>query len=242
MIAHRGASGTRPENTLAAFQRAIDLGADMIELDVTLTRDEELVVIHDETLERTTDGRGPVRSLLLEEIRRLDAGSWFAPEFAGERVPTLAEVLERLRGRVLLNVEIKEEAVTDVLSNGIAERVVTLIREKGAPGAVILSSFDPRALEQAREVGPEIPRASLYDEKRHAGLDPREIMDRVGAVVFSPGREQLSPEMVAACHAAGRLITVYTVDEADEMRRMIELGVDGLFTDFPERLIEVLGP
>ncbi|MEE8523355.1 MAG: glycerophosphodiester phosphodiesterase family protein, partial [Thermoanaerobaculia bacterium] len=145
VIAHRGFSGVAPENTLVAIRKAIDVGADMAEIDVLLSRDRHVVVIHDDTLDRTTDGKGPVEDLSLEELRRLDAGSWFSAEFAGERMPTLAEVLDLVRGRILLNVEIKSEAVTREIEGGIVDRVLRLIAEREMGDQVILSSFEPEA-------------------------------------------------------------------------------------------------
>ena len=127
VIAHRGFSGAAPENTLAAVRAAIEVGADMVEIDVTLTSDGHIVVIHDETLDRTTTGSGRVSDFTLTELQRLDAGGWFAPRFAGERIPTLDQVLDEIEGRILLNVEIKSEAV----ERGIVTKVASAIRKRG---------------------------------------------------------------------------------------------------------------
>lgn len=240
-IAHRGLSGRYPENTLAAFRAALDVRADMIELDVTLTADDVVAVIHDETLERTTNGRGPVRSHKWEELAGLDAGSWFAPEFAGELLPNLEQALELVRGKALVNIEIKEEVVSDRIAGGITERVIELVCAADMRAEVILSSFEPRAMAQAREIDPEIARASLFNRKIHRRMLPSEVMDEVGAVVFSPSLKRVSPEMISDVHASGRVITVYTVNEPAAMRRMIALGVDGMFTDHPDVLLQ-LGP
>jgi len=239
-IAHRGFSGRFPENTLAAFRGAIDLGVDMIELDVTLTADDEVVVIHDETLDRTTDGRGAVRERRWSAIADLDAGSWFSPDFADERIPTLSQALELVRGRALLNIEIKEEVVTDRIEGGVTERVIGQVRAADMRAEVILSSFDPRAVAHAREIEPGIRRASLYNKKLHRGMSPSEIMDQVGAVVFSPGLKQVSPEMIANAHESGRTVMVYTVNREADMRRMLDLGVDGMFTDHPDVLLGLI--
>jgi len=238
-IAHRGFSGRYPENTLAAFGAAIEAGADMFELDVTLTADDEVVVIHDETLERTTDGRGPVREQRWADLVALDAGSWFARTSAGERIPTLAQVLELARGRILVNIEIKEEVVTDRVEGGIVERVIQRVLAAEMSAEVILSSFDPRAMAQARAIEPGIQRASLFNRELHRGSRPTEIMDAVGAVAFSPSLKQVSPAMVADAHAGGRLVTVYTVNDEADMRRMIAMGVDGMFTDHPDVLLRL---
>ena len=134
VIAHRGFSGRAPENTLAAISEAIAIGADMAEIDVTLTADDRVVVIHDETLDRTTNGAGRVADHGFDEIRNLDAGSWFAPQFAGEKVPTLEEILDTVKGRILLNVEIKSEAV----GRGISDKVAAAIRHRGMADQVIV--------------------------------------------------------------------------------------------------------
>jgi glycerophosphoryl diester phosphodiesterase len=239
-IAHRGFSGRFPENTLAALRGALDLGVDMVELDVTLTADDEVVVLHDQTLDRTTDGRGFVREQRWSEIAGLDAGSWFSPEFAGERIPTLVQALELVRGRALLNIEIKKEAVTDRIEGGVTERVIDHVRATDMRAEVILSSYDPRAVAQARAIEPGIRRASLYNQKIHRGMSPTEVMDQVGAVVFSPSGKQVSPEMIADVHESGRKIMVYTVNREADMRRMIDLGVDGIFTDHPDVLLELI--
>ncbi len=212
----------------------------MLELDVTLSVDDEVVVIHDETLDRTTDGRGAVREHRWSEIAGLSAGSWFSPGFADERIPTLVQALELVRGRALLNIEIKEEVVTDRIEGGVTERVIDRVREAEMRTEVILSSFDPRAVTHAREIDAEIKRASLFNRRLHRGMSPTEVMDQVGAVVFSPSLKQVSPEMIADAHESGRAVTVYTVNREAEMRRMISLGVDGMFTDHPDVLLRLI--
>jgi glycerophosphoryl diester phosphodiesterase len=240
VIAHRGFSGVAPENTLAAIRKAIDVGADMAEIDVLLSRDGHVVVLHDETVDRTTDGKGPVAALDLEEIRKLDAGSWFAKEFAGEKLPTLAEVLDLVRGRILLNVEIKTEAVTPEIEGGIADRVLRLIAEREMGDQVMLSSFDPEALRQARQLDASIRTASLYDKDLQRGRSPLEIMSAVGSNGFNLSARQLSAEILRACHAQGRPVAVYTVDDKAKMKRLIARGVDAIFTNRPDRMLELL--
>ena len=161
VIAHRGASGTAPENTLAAFRRAVACGADMVELDVQLTRDGEVVVVHDFTLDRTTDGTGAVGASSLAEIRRLDAGAWFAPAFLGEAVPTLGEVL----GAIGLPVNVELKPVGD---QGLEAETLAVVRAAGALGRVVFSSFDPGALERLRALTPE-----AFALARAAGLQIR---------------------------------------------------------------------
>src|SRR5262245_4017798 len=157
VIAHRGFSGIAPENTLAAIRAALEAGADRVEVDVLVTRDGVPVLLHDADLDRTTNGRGPVAARTLADVRALDAGGWFDARFTGERVPTLAEALEFCRGRILLNLEIKSEAVEDrEAPAGVEAAVVEAIRRARAPAEVVVSSFDPRALVRVRRLFPEL--------------------------------------------------------------------------------------
>lgn len=232
-IAHRGFSGAAPENTLAAFEKAIDAGAEMFELDVLLSRDGHVVVIHDATVDRTTDGEGEVGKLTLAQLRALDAGAWFSREFEGERIPTLEEALLLARGRILVNVEIKTEAV----GRGIVEKTLQVIERLGMRDQVVISSFDPRALERVRELDETLVTASLFNARLQKGLSPGEVMDRVGSQGFNLSKRQVHPSIVEACHALGRPVAVYTVDDPDEMKRLIALGVDAIFTNRPDRLL-----
>jgi len=236
VIAHRGFSGRAPENTVAALREAIAIGADMAEIDVTLTADERVVVIHDETLDRTTDGNGLVAEYGFDEIRGLDAGSWFAPRFAGEKVPTLGEVLDTSKGRILLNVEIKTEAV----DRGISDKVAAAIQERGMTDQVVVSSFSPTALEQMHAIAPEIRTAVLYNPKLHRGEDPAEIVRGVGASAFNIRGSRLKAKMLRSCREHGIPVGVYTVDKPKKMRRWVKKEIDSIFPNHPDQLIEIL--
>ncbi len=240
VIAHRGFSGVAPENTLAAFRRAIAVGADMFELDVLLSKDGHVVVIHDETVDRTTDGTGKVSDLTLDELTALDAGSWFAPEFEDERIPTLAHALRLAKDQILVNIEIKTEAVTDELRGGIVEKTLEVVNALTMKDSVVISSFDPRALAQMRALDSDIRTATLYSERMHGTAGPGEAMKAVGSNGFNSSHSQVEASMVEECHRLGRPIAVYTVNEEADMHRVIELGVDAIFTDRPDRLIELL--
>jgi len=228
-IAHRGASGRAPENTHAAFAAALDLGARAIELDCQLSADGELVVIHDETLERTTDGRGAVGERTAAELARLDAGGWFGAPFRGERIPRLADVLVQLGGRVLLNVEIK--SARDL--GAIEPKLATAVAAAGASKWVLFSSFHAAAVRGMRVAAPWARLGVLCDE------DPAvrgiALAVEVGAECVIPGRRWVSAEVVRQAHAHGLGAWVWTVNEPGEMRRLMALGVDALFSDFPER-------
>jgi len=236
VIAHRGFSGRAPENTVAAIREAIAIGADMAEIDVTLTADERVVVIHDETLQRTTNGSGNVGDHSFDEIRSLDAGSWFAPQFAGEKVPTLGEVLDTTKGRILLNVEIKSEAV----HRGISDKVAAAIKERGMTDQVIVSSFSPTALEQMHAAAPEIRTAVLFNPELQRGEDPVEIVHGLGASAFNIRGSRLKVKMLRSCREHGIPVGIYTVDKPRKMKRWVKKGIDAIFTNHPDRLFEVL--
>jgi glycerophosphoryl diester phosphodiesterase len=240
VIAHRGFSGQAPENTMAAFRRALAAGADMIELDVQLSADGQVVVIHDETLERTTDGFGRVADLAWQDLSRLDAGSWFAPEFAGERIPLLREVLRFARGKILVNIEIKTEAWSPNTLEGIAARVLALVDEAGMRDQVIISSFDSRILRQVRQIDADIRTASLYHVDVHGELRPAVIVAKDGSQGLNLSRSEVTPRVVEECRALGVPVSVYTVNTRELMEYVLAMSVHAIFTDHPDVLIELL--
>ena len=158
-IAHRGASSAAPPNTLAAFEKAVELGADGIEFDVHLSADGVPVVIHDFTVDGTTDGSGRVAEMTLAQLEQLDAGSSFDPAFAGERIPTLVQVLETCGNRLLLNIELKDLSLRD---SGLERAVIAQVEQRGLGNRVILSSFNPFSLRRAKKIAPRIPVGLLY--------------------------------------------------------------------------------
>jgi len=239
VIAHRGFSAARPENTLAAVRAAIAVGADMVEVDVTLTADGHVVCIHDDTLDRTTNGSGRVNEHTLDELHRLDAGSWFSSEWADQKIPTLKEVLDVSNSKILVNIEIKSEAVTPDARGGIAKRVVQLIHQLDMADQVIVSSFDPQALQQVRSADPNVVTASLFNKDIHMDWPPGDIVDPVGARALNISRKRVTQDLVDECRSLGIPIGVYTVDEASVMRKMIKMGIDALFTNHPDRLLEI---
>ena len=228
MIAHRGASGSAPENTLAAFRRAAALGADMIELDVQLTRDGEVVVIHDWTLERTTSGSGPVGACSLAELRRLDAGAWFGPAFAGERVPTLGEVL----GAVALPVNVELKPAGD---DGLEAHALTVVAAAGAAQRVVFSSFALVALERLRVLSEEATIGLLWETAAIA--EALEAAGRVAARALHLRKDVATPETLAALASAGLPVRVWTVNEPAELARLGACRVEAIFTDYPERFL-----
>jgi glycerophosphoryl diester phosphodiesterase len=232
LIGHRGYPAKFPENTLASFDGAMQAGCDMIELDVTLTRDRKVLVIHDDTLDRTTTGKGPVRSHTLEEIKALDAGSWFDARFVAERVPELSEVLKQTAGRCMLNIEIKKSAFeAGYPADAIEHQVVELIKARGAMDRVIISSFDQRILQRiaAMEAPPAIAYISDY------GADKRVLEMLLGMKAFSwhPRFKVLTRDQVEMLHAAGLRVFPWTINTREEAEKMLALGVDGLICNEP---------
>lgn len=229
-IAHRGASGRFPENTLAAFGAAIAAGARMCELDVQLSRDGALVVMHDDTVDRTTDGSGAVRDLTLAELKRLDAGVRFGAGFAGERIPTLDEVLDFAGERCALNIEIK--------AGGLEPALCAALRAHRALGTALVSSFDWPALEVMRHLEPRVRLAPLASQWPARLLGAATEM---GAAAINPRADLVTEDLCIAAHERNLNVYVWTVDDAGEMRRMIAFGVDGVMTNYPERLQALIG-
>ncbi len=220
--AHRGASAKAPENTLAAFSHALADGADGLELDIHLSRDGIPVVLHDDTLERTTDGCGPVSALTLRQLQRLDAGRWFDVDFACERIPTLESVLRAFGGQLRLNLEIKDVAA------GMA--VIEMLDDYPAAEAV-LSSFNLESLRQLRTSQPELPLAVLYESgNRYRTL---KFAETLAATAFHPRADHVSRPLIHACKTLGLPVYVWTVDNPVDARALLRSGVDGLFTNDP---------
>lgn len=227
-IAHRGASGRFPENTLKAFGAAIEAGAQMCELDVQLTSDGALVVIHDDTVDRTTDGRGPVRAMTLYELKRLDAGIRYGRDFKGERIPTLEEVIALADGRCGLNIEIK--------SAGVERKVCEAIIAHRALSTAMVSSFDWDALAVVRHFEPRV-RVGLLGSRWPARLVGAAF--EMSAEAINPRSDIVTEDLCIAAHERNLSVYPWTVDEPHEMRRLIAFGVDGIMTNYPERLHEL---
>jgi glycerophosphoryl diester phosphodiesterase len=209
----------------------------MIELDVRLSRDRELVVIHDQDLSRTTDGKGQVSEMTLAQLRQLDAGSSFSEEFAGEQIPTLTEALSLVKGLMLLNVEIKTDADTGEL---VTEKALRLIHEMQIADQVIISSFDPSVLKHSRDIDPGVKTASLYNELFHMGQSPIEIMEQVGSVAYNLRDDQVTVDIIAECHEHGRPVAIYTINDLARIPALVQMGIDAIFTDRPDVMLELL--
>ncbi len=232
VIAHRGASGNLPENTLAAFELALEMNADMIELDLHQTRDGAVVVRHDAELE-DLGGSGEIADASLAAIRTLDAG-------AGEKVPTLDEVLDAFGGRIPLNLELKWGSHGDY--EGLESRVLDALQRRGLAASILFSCFRESVLERLRAEAPSA-RLAMLTSPRSSRLSPEEAIQRAGALgaeALNLHFVQVDAGLVARAHDAGLAVNVYTVDAPDEMRRLIDLGVEGIFTNLPDRLHALL--
>jgi glycerophosphoryl diester phosphodiesterase len=246
--AHRGGAGLAPENTLAAFRKALGLGVDALEMDLHVTRDGVVVVIHDGTLDRTTDGRGDVGDLSLEAVKRSDAGDKFAPAFRGERVPTLREVIDLVKangnGRVRLDLELKYHQDRPGRPEDFEERVLEILRGTGFAERVNVISFHHPSLTKVKALERKI-RTGLLAGGRMAPQDPVALVRQFRADYYSPNFRHVTAEAVAALHQAGIPIVPWTINEEAEMRRLMALGIgglagDGIATDFPDRLMNLL--
>jgi glycerophosphoryl diester phosphodiesterase len=237
VIAHRGASGHAPENTMASFQRAVDLGARFIETDLQLTRDARVIAIHDFTFDRTTTGTGEVHLLPLNQVRALDAGSWFGDRdgksYAGEKVPVLEEILDFAKlNDAIFYLEIKSGQTW-----GIEHVVVATLRDRNASARVMIISFDPAALDTVHRLDStmmtgllcEIPSTDLVERTVRAGA--RQLVAR-GDLITAAVTEK--------AHRAGLQVVAWTINEVEQMRQVIEAGVDGIITDYPDRAFAVL--
>lgn len=240
VIAHRGASFYAPENTHSAFRLAIDMKAEMIELDVSLTKDGVPVVIHDETVDRTTTSKGLVSDFTLAELKKLETGVWFSKEYDGESFPTLEEVLTYTKGKIAVNIEIKTEAVTDFAKGGIVEKSLDLIQKAGVRDEVIFSSFDYRVMEHLEELDPEIPKAILYSKNQSGNLLPSELVKKYKVDAFNCSHRQLSKKWLRDLKDNEIPFFVYTVNDEILMKEVIEKGVFGIFSDKPDILKRVV--
>ncbi|HEV2356361.1 MAG TPA: glycerophosphodiester phosphodiesterase family protein [bacterium] len=220
--AHRGAPRHAPENTLASFRVALDDGARSIECDVQRTKDGHLMVIHDQTVDRTTDGHGRVGAFALDELRRLDAGRWFDPAFAGERVPLLDEAMALIRGRATLRVEIKN---APMIYDGIEQQVLEAIHRHGMDEEVLVTSFDHESVRRIRMLSSQTPTGIIFTGRL---IDAAAAARAAGADAVCMNWAYVTADIVARAHAAGLRVFAWPVDDEDRFRHCRAAGVDGM--------------
>jgi glycerophosphoryl diester phosphodiesterase len=234
---HRGASAHAPENTLAAFILAAEQGAAGIEFDVQLSSDGVPVICHDFSVDKTTDHQGKVSDFTLSELKQMDAGSWFGPAFAGERIPTLDELVDAVGDRLLLNLELKTAALR---ANGLEEAVAAVIRRRSLYDRIIVSSFNPAALVRLRQLDEQIDLGLLYSPDMPLYLRRAWARHLIPCQVMHPYYEMVDERYVRWAKTRGYRVNVWTVDDPAEMRRLIALGVDVVITNTPAVLRDVL--
>lgn len=232
VVAHRGASADAPQNTLAAIDLAGEVGAAMVEIDVHLSADGVPVVIHDGTVDATTDGTGEVRSRTRDELQDLDAGSWFGPEFAGQRIPTLAEVLDVVARHPGLGI------LCEYKGRWSADDVAVTMRVLDDPrlsGRLVVQGFAPETVAALRDVAPQVPRSLLVEHPRD---DLHALLAELDAAAVSPGVALIAadPELVPTAHAAGLRVFGWTANDETAWRALVDVGADGIITDRPAAL------
>jgi glycerophosphoryl diester phosphodiesterase len=233
-VAHRGSSGSYPENTRVAIEKAIESGVEMVEVDCQLSKDGHVVVIHDERLERTARAKGFVRAKTLKELKKLDLGAWFKKSFKGERILTLEEVLGILDGRVDVNLDIKWDKQGAL---GIELKLLFILSHYGYLERSVFSSFDARVLRRLRELAPEARIGILHGAA--VKENPFQLAREIGAESVHIQKELATPPLLERAAQLGLKTLVWTVNEVAEMEKFLALGVDGLFSDFPEKFWKV---
>ena len=234
IIAHRGASGYAPENTMAAFSKAIEMGAEGIELDVHLSRDRSLIVMHDEYVNRTSNGNGLIRDMTLRELKKLDCGSWYGEEFSGSQIPTLEEVLELLKNwDGILNIEIKDGSD---FYPGIEKKVINTIRMFYFEEKVIFSSFNHYSIRDIKSNASYLKAGLLYGEKLY---EPWNYARSVGAEALHPPFYLVDENLMNCCRTNNITVNTWTVNEECEMRKLVKFGVDGIITNYPDIAVKV---
>ncbi|MBI5669733.1 MAG: glycerophosphodiester phosphodiesterase [Chloroflexi bacterium] len=236
VFGHRGASADAPMNTLPAFELAARQGADGIELDVWRTKDGEIVIVHDAVVDKTTDGTGLVQQMTTAQLHELDAGSWFGPQFARTRIPTLDEVFEAVGQRLIINVELKSETVG---TDGLEALVADKIRRHNLAQRVIVSSFSPFALRRFRRLLPEVPIGFLYAEDVPRFL--RLFMIGLPHEARHPHHTMIDADYMDWARHSGYRVNTWTVNDLARAVELRDLGVDAIMSDHPGKVREALG-
>jgi len=226
-IGHRGASGVAPENSKAAFLKAIEFGLDMVELDIQLTKDNNLIVFHDYDLKRITGLDRKVGGMTLAELKKVDIGSCFSKEFNNERILTLAEVIDLLKGKMKINIEIK---INQQKSDVIIESLFDILEEQEYEDDVIISSFDHRILKVIKRKKPSLKTAVLIGA---IVMEPIRLIQEASADGIHPHYLTISKELVEELKDYGYFINTWTVNSKEEVDRLVEIGVDGIMSDYP---------
>lgn len=235
VYAHRGASGSAPENTMAAFKKAVEMGSHGIECDVQMTKDGRLVICHDEQLDRTTNSKGLIKDKTFEELKSLDAGSWFGKGYEGQRIPLLEELLDLVKkSGIYINIELKNGIV---LYEGMEELVISMVKDFGLQDKTILSSFNHYSLFEVKQKHPEIFTGALYMEGLY---HPWEYLKSISCDCAHPFYMAIKPEIAKGLIEQGYSINTFTVDDPNTAAMLIKAGVEGIITNHPERILEII--
>ncbi len=237
IFGHRGACKYAPENTLASFTLAVEQGADAIELDAKLSIDNQVMVIHDQTVDRTTDGKGRVNQLTLRELKELDAGSFFDEKFRGEKIPTLDEVFETVGKRFFINVELTNYASR---RDQLVLQVAEIVKRHNLQNSILFSSFAPINLRRMKELLPEVPVGLLALDGPLGALNRSAFYLSLSPAIIHPYLKDVNAGFMARERSRGRRVHVWTVNAEVDMKRLMDLGVDGVFTDDPITALRVL--
>ena len=232
VIGHRGAKGYAPENTLPSFEKSIECKANMIEFDVRLTRDGHIVIMHDATVDRTTNGTGFISQLTLKQIKNLDAGVWFSPKFKGTKVPTLEETVAFIKGKAKFDIEVKKDSCSN---EAIEEKLVSDILKNNILDDTVVTSFDLSSLERIKEIEPRLRVGFLFSQDYDFGQGLKEIL-RIGGKAIHVEYPHLTTHLVSEAHRDGILVRPWNPSDKEEMVKLIKMGVDGIATDFPDIL------
>lgn len=241
VIAHRGISAKAPENTLASFSLAVNsLGIDMVELDVRLTKDNEVIVLHDRTLQRTSTGNGIARKYALEELQKYDAGSWFDPSFRQERIPTLKQVLELVGPSRWVNIEIKSDPFHSEPRGLLEQKVLEVVDRCRMKDRVFFSSFDHHLIANLKKMAPHATTGVLYNLFRDFGRPPSKLARRANASIFICAKGELQRSMIDDARRHGLAVYVYTLNSIKDAQKMLQLGVDGIISDNADEIVSLV--
>jgi glycerophosphoryl diester phosphodiesterase len=241
IIAHRGISAKAPENTLASFAIATEApGIDMVELDVRLSKDEEVIVLHDRTLQRTSTGNGVARKYSLRELKTFDAGSWFDPSYRDEHIPTLLEVLQLVGKTRWVDIEIKSDPFQRERRGLLEKKVLAVVDECSMRDRVFYSSFDHHLVSNLKKCAPEAITGVLYNLFRDFGRSPSKLARRAEASVFICAKTELRRSMIDDARNHGIAVYVYTLNSIKDAQKMIQVGVDGIISDNADDIVSLV--
>lgn len=232
-VAHRGASAYAPENTIAAFDLAVDMKADYIEIDVQRSKDGELVVIHDTTVDRTTNGTGKVGDLTFEQLRSLDAGSWKGEQFEGEQIPTFEEILDRYRGKIGIFIELKSPELYPGIEEQVAEALKERNLDKPQNKKILIQSFNFESMKIMDPLLPKVPIGVITSNSADTSLEALQEFSTY-ADWFNPSYGIVTEELVNNVHSLGMQIGSWTVRSQEAADFLFEMGVDGIISDYPD--------